>query len=109
MTQAHSQRAAQARSLRTALRSSLSLLLALPLALGLAVPAAQGQDAASSIVMASTTSTGQSGLFGYLLPKLTAATGVQVKIVAVGTGQALDTARRGDADMLLVHDPKAEK
>ena len=109
MTQAHPQRAARARSRRTVLRSSLSLLLALPLALGLAVPAAQGQDAASSIVMASTTSTEQSGLFGYLLPKLTAATGVQVKIVAVGTGQALDTARRGDADMLLVHDPKAEQ
>ena len=59
--------------------------------------------------MASTTSTEQSGLFGYLLPKLSAATGIEVKVVAVGTGQALDLARRGDADILLVHDPKAEQ
>jgi tungstate transport system substrate-binding protein len=65
--------------------------------------------AAASIVMASTTSTEQSGLFGYLLPKLSAATRIEMKVVAVGTGQALDLARRGDADILLVHDPKAEQ
>ena len=88
----------------------LSLALPLTLALCLPGPAARAQATDSeSIVMASTTSTEQSGLFAYLLPKLTAATGIEVKVVAVGTGQALDLARRGDADMLLVHDPKAEQ
>lgn len=61
------------------------------------------------ITLASTTSTEQSGLFGYLLPIFTAAEGVDVHVVAVGTGQALDIARRGDADALLVHDPEAEE
>ncbi len=61
------------------------------------------------IVMASTTSTEQSGLFGHLLPLYKQATGVAVRVVAVGTGQALDTARRGDADVLLVHDTVAEE
>jgi tungstate transport system substrate-binding protein len=76
----------------------------------LSIPTAVAQPPANeSVLMASTTSTEQSGLFGYLLPKVAAATGVQVKVVAVGTGQALDMARRGDADMLLVHDPAAEK
>lgn len=70
---------------------------------------ADARPARESIVMASTTSTEQSGLFGYLLPRLTAATGVEVRVVAVGTGQALDLARRGDADVLLVHDPAAEE
>jgi tungstate transport system substrate-binding protein len=61
-----------------------------------------------SIVVASTTSTEQSGLFGYLLPRFTDATGVSVKVVAVGTGQALDIGRRGDADVVFVHDRPAE-
>ena len=61
------------------------------------------------IVMASTTSTEQSGLFGQLLPKFIQATGIQVRVVAVGTGQALDTARRGDADVVFVHDTAAEE
>jgi len=61
------------------------------------------------IVMASTTSTEQSGLFGQLLPKFMQATGIQVRVVAVGTGQALDTARRGDADVVFVHDTAAEE
>jgi tungstate transport system substrate-binding protein len=61
-----------------------------------------------SIVVASTTSTEQSGLFGYLLPRFTEATGVAVKVVAVGTGQALDIGRRGDADVVFVHDRPAE-
>lgn len=56
-----------------------------------------------SIVVASTTSTQDSGLFGYLLPLFTAKTGIQVKVIAQGTGQALDTARRGDADVVFVH------
>ena len=64
---------------------------------------------AQSIVLASTTSTEQSGLFAYLLPKFTAATGIDVKVVALGTGQALDMGRRGDADVLLVHDRVAEE
>ena len=61
-----------------------------------------------SIVVASTTSTEQSGLFGFILPRFTARTGINVKVVAVGTGQALDIGRRGDADVVLVHDRPAE-
>jgi tungstate transport system substrate-binding protein len=56
-----------------------------------------------SIVVASTTSTQDSGLFGYLLPLFTTKTGVAVKVIAQGTGQALDTGRRGDADVVFVH------
>ncbi|MBI5276221.1 MAG: substrate-binding domain-containing protein [Burkholderiales bacterium] len=59
--------------------------------------------------MASTTSTEQSGLFGHLLPEFKRATGIHVKVVAVGTGQAIDMARRGDADVLFVHDQAAEE
>jgi len=61
-----------------------------------------------SIVVASTTSTQDSGLFGHILPLFKARTGITVKVVALGTGQALDTARRGDADVVLVH-AKAEE
>jgi tungstate transport system substrate-binding protein len=61
------------------------------------------------IVVASTTSTEQSGLFKHLLPAFTKQTGIEVRVVALGTGQALDTARRGDADVVLVHDPEAER
>jgi tungstate transport system substrate-binding protein len=63
----------------------------------------------ASIVMASTTSTEQSGLFRHLLPAFTRATGIEVRVVAVGTGQAIDMARRGDADVLFVHDRAAEE
>src|SRR4051812_11032633 len=62
-----------------------------------------------SITVASTTSTEQSGLFGYLLPRFTQKTGIAVKVVALGTGQALDVARRGDADVAFVHDQSAEE
>ncbi len=62
-----------------------------------------------TITVASTTSTEQSGLFGHLLPRFTAASGVAVKVVAVGTGQALDIGRRGDADVVFVHDKVAEE
>src|SRR5437879_7907743 len=62
---------------------------------------ASAQD--RSIVVASTTSTQDSGLFGYLLPIFKAKTGIEVKVIAQGTGQALDTARRGDADVVFVH------
>ncbi len=64
---------------------------------------------AQSIVMASTTSTEQSGLFAHLLPEFKKASGLDVKVVALGTGQALDMGRRGDADLLFVHDQVAEE
>ena len=64
---------------------------------------------AQIIVMASTTSTEQSGLFPYLLPEFKKATGIDIKVVALGTGQALDMARRGDADVVFVHDQAAEE
>ena len=73
----------------------------------LAISAASAQE--RSITVASTTSTEQSGLFGYLLPRFTAATGIRVNVVAVGTGQALDIGRRGDADVVFVHDKAAEE
>jgi tungstate transport system substrate-binding protein len=72
------------------------------------VGTAQVAAAAESIVLASTTSTEQSGLFGHILPIFEQATGITVKVVALGTGQALDVGRRGDADALLVHDRAAE-
>ena len=59
--------------------------------------------------MASTTSTEQSGLFAHLLPAFTARTGIGVRVVALGTGQALDVGRRGDADVVFVHDKPAEE
>ncbi len=64
---------------------------------------------AQSIVVASTTSTEQSGLFAHLLPEFKKASGIEVKVVALGTGQAIDMGRRGDADVLFVHDQVAEE
>jgi tungstate transport system substrate-binding protein len=75
-------------------------------ALLLTAPAVHAQD--KSIVVASTTSTQDSGLFEYLLPLFTKKTGITVKVVAQGTGQALDTGRRGDADVVFVHAKSAE-
>lgn len=72
----------------------------------LAMPAF-AQD--KSIVVASTTSTRDSGLFGFILPLFKAKTGIDVRVVALGTGQALDTARRGDADVVFVHAKPAEE
>jgi tungstate transport system substrate-binding protein len=69
--------------------------------------AAHSQD--RSIVAASTTSTEDSGLFGYILPLFKAKTGIDVKVVALGTGQALDTGRRGDADVVFAHAKQAEE
>lgn len=63
----------------------------------------------ATITVSSTTSTEQSGLFGYLLPQVQKATGITVKVVALGTGQALDVGRRGDADVVFVHDQVAEE
>lgn len=82
--------------------ATLSATLAVPLQ-------AHAQAPAHAIVMASTTSTEQSGLFGHLLPAFKHATGIDVRVVAVGTGQALDTGRRGDADIVFVHDTAAEE
>ena len=81
------------------------LFLAALLALSAFAAAAQEKY----IVVASTTSTEQSGLFGYLLPIFTKETGIQVRVVALGTGQALDLARRGDADVAFVHARSAEE
>jgi tungstate transport system substrate-binding protein len=77
----------------------------IPLALVATISIAQ----TASIVIASTTSTEQSGLFSHLLPEFKKATGIEVKVVAVGTGQAIDMGRRGDADVLFVHDQVAEE
>jgi tungstate transport system substrate-binding protein len=75
--------------------------------LALIASAPQGQE--RFITVASTTSTEQSGLFGYLLPMFEARTGIKVRVVALGTGQALDVARRGDADVVFVHARAAEE
>lgn len=83
------------------IRRILLLLLAL-----LPVTPLQAQE--RSITIASTTSTEQSGLFGHILPEFTRATGIAVRVVALGTGQALDVGRRGDADVVFVHDRAAE-
>jgi tungstate transport system substrate-binding protein len=87
--------------LRGRLAATLALVLGL---LGLA-----GAQDSRTLVMASTTSTEQSGLFAHLLPDFKKATGIDVRVVAVGTGQALDMGRRGDADVLFVHDQAAEE
>ncbi len=73
----------------------------------LATLSAQAQD--KFIVVASTTSTEQSGLFQHLLPAFEKETGIKVRVIALGTGQALDLARRGDADVVFVHDQAAEE
>ena len=86
----------------------LSFALALCVGALAAYASAIAED--RSIVVASTTSTQDSGLYGYLLPIFKAKTGIEVKVIAQGTGQALDTARRGDADVVFVHaKPEEEK
>ena len=87
------------------LRRGLLRIVVLGLALALA-PAAWAQR---FITVASTTSTEQSGLFRHLLPVFERKTGIQVRVVALGTGQALDLARRGDADVVFVHAKSAEE
>jgi tungstate transport system substrate-binding protein len=77
-----------------------TFLIAAALLAGLATPALS-QD--KSIVVSSTTSTQDSGLFGHILPLFKAKTGIDVKVLSQGTGQALDTGRRGDADVVFVH------
>ena len=83
------------------------ILLAAVAALAAGSLAAHAEE--KSIMVASTTSTEQSGLFRYLLPVFQKKTGIEVRVVALGTGQALDTARRGDADVVFVHDKAAEE
>jgi tungstate transport system substrate-binding protein len=82
-------------------------LIATALTLALGATPALAQD--KSIVVSSTTSTQDSGLFGHILPLFKQKTGIDVKVVAQGTGQALDTARRGDADVVFVHAKSLEE
>ena len=79
------------------------------LAAGALMSAVAGHAQERYITVASTTSTEQSGLFGHLLPAFEKASGIKVRVVALGTGQALDMARRGDADVVFVHDKAAEE
>jgi tungstate transport system substrate-binding protein len=88
------------------LRLLRAALLAASAGLAALAPAAAQER---TIVMASTTSTEQSGLFAHLLPAFRRDTGIEVRVVALGTGQALDAARRGDADIVFVHDTAAEE
>ena len=90
------------------LNSFTRLCCAFYVAMLLATATACGVSHERSIVVASTTSTQDSGLFDYLLPIVKERTGITVKVVAQGTGQALDTGRRGDADVVLVHAKAAE-
>src|SRR5882757_7889388 len=85
-------------------RCRLLFLILVGLAVSFSAPAAD-----KSIIVASTTSTQDSGLFEYILPRFKAKSGIDVKVVAQGTGQALDTGRRGDADVVFVHAKAAEE
>src|SRR3981189_2084549 len=88
-----------------------SVILAVLLLLGSMLwrdPAAAESSPRPAIVLASTTSVENSGLLAKILPLFTKKTGIEVRVIAQGTGQALATAARGDADLVLVHDPEAE-
>lgn len=87
-------------------RRILFLVALTALALALLVPAVLPEGRA--IVLATTTSTEDSGLLGFLLPRFTQETGIHVRVIAVGTGQALELGRRGDADVVLTHAPAKE-
>jgi tungstate transport system substrate-binding protein len=87
----------------------ISALLRHTLTATAAILALAAQAEERFITVASTTSTEQSGLFGHLLPVFEKASGIKVRVVALGTGQALDLARRGDADVVFVHDKAAEE
>lgn len=90
-------------------RAALAIGLAALLFAGAVHAQGAAAQAAGSIVVSSTTSTEQAGLFKHLLPTFEKKTGIAVKVVAVGTGQALDIGRRGDADVVFVHDRVAEE
>ena len=98
--------AARACTLSRTVRKLLHGLARIAIGCTLALPVTAQER---TITVASTTSTEQSGLFGHLLPAFTGATGIAVKVVAVGTGQALDIGRRGDADVVFVHDRASEE
>ena len=95
--------------IRIDLRRLVTFAAALVCMAGGAVAEEANRPERRSIVVASTTSTQDSGLFGHILPLFTAKTGIEVKVVAQGTGQALDTGRRGDADVVFVHAKAAEE
>lgn len=90
------------------MKKGLSILLAVSMAFAVTVGAAGCAKKEKSMVLATTTSTQDSGLLDYLLPKFEKDTGIKVKAVAQGTGQALETGKRGDADCLLVHAKEQE-
>jgi tungstate transport system substrate-binding protein len=93
------------RPLRAGFAPALAALLLAGL---LAAPAGSALAAGTFITVASTTSTENSGLFGYILPKFTALTGIEVRVVAKGTGQAIKIAQNGDVDVLFVHHRPSE-
>jgi len=93
--------------MRGIIKTGVGVLAALTAAIGSVTPSAA--EDARFITVASTTSTENSGLFGFILPKFEQATGIQVRVVAVGTGQAIKIAERGDADVLFVHHPASEE
>jgi tungstate transport system substrate-binding protein len=84
-----------------------TMMVGAALAAAILTTAVCAQD--KSIVVSSTTSTQDSGLFGYILPLFKEKTGIEVKVIAQGTGQALDTGRRGDSDVVFVHAKSAEE
>jgi tungstate transport system substrate-binding protein len=92
--------------MRVLFRDALLALAATACAI---VPAAAQSGSGKFIIVQSTTSTENSGLFKYLLPKFTAKTGIEVRVVAVGTGQAIKNAANGDGDVLFVHDKPSEE
>jgi tungstate transport system substrate-binding protein len=94
--------------MRQVRKSLRAIIFAVALGAMVAVTAAHATESDKSIVVASTTSTQDSGLFDYLLPIVKQKTGITVKVIAQGTGQALDTGRRGDADVVFVHAKPAE-
>ena len=96
-------------SRRGALRRAITAVVAALTSAGGLLAAGSAVAQGPFIVMASTTSTEQSGLFAHLLPAFKAASGTDVRVVALGTGQALDMGRRGDADIVFVHDQAAEE
>src|SRR5882672_8469718 len=84
------------------------ILLAFTVALAFLMGTSQSYAQQLYFMLASTTSVDNSGLLTHILPRFTKDSGVSVQVLALGTGQALDVARRGDADLVLVHDPDAE-
>jgi len=94
---------------RSNLRSTIATVLAVGLLLATAAGFAGARAGDRFIVVASTTSTQDSGLFGYILPRFTEKSGIEVRVVAKGTGEAIKLAQKGDADVLFVHDRPSEE